>query len=288
MANPYDIPSINGASLAVCLAGLPFDGPVAAVRLGLIGGQWKVNPTYQELELATFDMVVAGPEERPGEVDILMVEGEAPEGAWERIQEGETTPTEEVIAEGLEVAKRAIGELVDFQRSSWPRSASSPRPFEPSSMYSPRCGRPSTSSPVPAWRTRWSPAKPERAGNLSSLKEELKAHLAERFPRDVRGHGRPDRPGLQGPPEEGDASQDPRRGHPAGRPAGPMRSAHSPAEVGLIPRAHGSGLFQRGETQVLNVTTLGMLRMNQMIDTLDPEELEAVHPPLQLPAVLHR
>src|SRR5881397_3433680 len=55
-ANPYDVPSINAASLAVCLAGLPFNGPIAAVRLGLIGGQWKANPTFQELDLATFDV----------------------------------------------------------------------------------------------------------------------------------------------------------------------------------------------------------------------------------------
>src|SRR5438046_1421877 len=84
-ANPYDIPGINAASLAVMLAGLPFDGPIAAVRLGLIGGQWKVNPTYQELDLATFDMVVAGRLNEHGSVDTLMVEGEAPEGAWGRI-----------------------------------------------------------------------------------------------------------------------------------------------------------------------------------------------------------
>src|SRR5438874_5272652 len=78
LANPYDIPSINAAGLAVSLAGLPFDGPVAAVRLGLIGGQWHVNPTYQELDLATFDVVVAGRKNDQDEVDILMVEGEAP------------------------------------------------------------------------------------------------------------------------------------------------------------------------------------------------------------------
>src|SRR5438034_10024785 len=87
-ANPYDIPGINAASLAVMLAGLPFDGPIAAVRLGLIGGQWRINPTYQDLDLATFDVVVSGRMNEQGSIDILMVEGEAPEGSWERIQEG--------------------------------------------------------------------------------------------------------------------------------------------------------------------------------------------------------
>src|SRR5438105_8095073 len=94
LANPYDIPGINAASLAVCLAGLPFAGPIGAVRLGLMGGQWKVNPTYQDLDLTTFDVVVAGRLNDQGQVDILMVEGEAPEGAWERVTEnGGTVPT---------------------------------------------------------------------------------------------------------------------------------------------------------------------------------------------------
>src|SRR5438034_3363713 len=111
LATAYDIPGINAASLAVCLAALPFDGPVGAVRLGLIGGQWKINPTYQELDLATFDVVVAGRMNEHGSVDILMVEGEAPDGAWVRIRDGETAPTEEVLAEGLEFAKGPIAEM---------------------------------------------------------------------------------------------------------------------------------------------------------------------------------
>src|SRR2546429_4561373 len=81
-ANPYDIPGVNGASLAVMAAGLPFDGPVGAVRLGYIGGQWKVNPSFQELDLATFDIVVAGKRNDQGGVDILMIEGEATDEAW--------------------------------------------------------------------------------------------------------------------------------------------------------------------------------------------------------------
>src|SRR5947208_16167547 len=93
LANPYDVPSINAAALAVSLAGLPFDGPVAAARVGLIGGQWHVNPTYQDLELAMFDVIVAGRMNDQGTVDILMVEGEAPEGAWERVRDGAAAPT---------------------------------------------------------------------------------------------------------------------------------------------------------------------------------------------------
>src|SRR2546425_7536343 len=104
LANAYDIPAINAAGLAVSLAGLPFDGPIGAVRVGLIGGTWKGNPTYQELELATFDVVVAGRKNDQGPVDVLMVEGEAPEGSWGRIAGGGggTPPTEEVGAGGVD------------------------------------------------------------------------------------------------------------------------------------------------------------------------------------------
>src|SRR5438105_11206240 len=98
LANAYDIPAINAASAAVSLSGLPFDGPIGAARVGLIGVQWKLNPTYQDLDLATFDVVVAGRVNDQGTVDILMVEGEAPEGSWERIQDaGGTAPTEDLL-----------------------------------------------------------------------------------------------------------------------------------------------------------------------------------------------
>src|SRR5207237_1676278 len=114
-ANPYDIPGINAASLAVSLAGLPFDGPIGAVRLGLIGGQWKINPTYQELDLATFDVVVAGRRNEAGSIDVLMIEGEATDEAWKLVDDGAQAPTEDVVAEGLEAARRAIDEVIRFQ-----------------------------------------------------------------------------------------------------------------------------------------------------------------------------
>src|SRR2546421_6879277 len=134
-ANPYDIPGINGASLAVMAAGLPFDGPVGAVRLGYIGGQWKVNPTYQELDLATFDIVVAGKRNEQGGIDILMIEGEATDESWKLVEEGANAPTEELVADGLEVAKQAIGEIVDLQNEFLSQMKVEPKPFEPMPLY---------------------------------------------------------------------------------------------------------------------------------------------------------
>ena len=82
MARQYDIPGMNAASLATMLSGIPFEGPVGSVRLGLIGGEWVINPTFQDLEEATFDIVVAGRRNDSGQVDILMIEGEAPDNTW--------------------------------------------------------------------------------------------------------------------------------------------------------------------------------------------------------------
>ena len=86
--NPYDIPAMNAASLATCLAGLPFDGPVGSVRMGLIDGEWVVNPTFQQTEEATFDVVVAGRRNESGVIDILMIEGEAPDNTWALLADG--------------------------------------------------------------------------------------------------------------------------------------------------------------------------------------------------------
>ena len=106
MAHQYDIPGMNAASLATMLSGIPFEGPVGSVRMGLIGGAWVINPTFQDLDESTFDIVVAGRRNDDGQVDILMIEGEAPENTWAPLQADGTMPTEPVVAEGLEAAKR--------------------------------------------------------------------------------------------------------------------------------------------------------------------------------------
>jgi polyribonucleotide nucleotidyltransferase len=272
LANPYDIPSINAAGLAVSLAGLPFDGPVAAVRLGLIGGQWHVNPTYQELDLATFDVVVAGRKNDEGGVDILMVEGEAPEGTWERLQEGGLSPTEEMVAQGLEEAKRVIGEIVEFQLEFIADWGVAPKPWEPKPAFDDDVWEAVRDFAGPRLPTALVPAKVEREQNLSALKDELREHL-----RSAWGDEAYEAKAAQISPAFKALEKKEMRRRVVedgvrldGRRTDQIRQLSS--EVGMIPRAHGSGLFQRGETQVLNVTTLGMLRMNQLIDTLDPEE----------------
>lgn len=272
LANAYDIPGINAASLAVCLAGLPFDGPVGAVRLGLIGGQWKINPTYQELDLGTFDVVVTGRQNDQGTVDILMVEGEAPEGAWIRIQDGDTSPTEDVVAEGFEVAKRVIAEMIEFQREIIGEAGIKPAEFVPTHVYSDEVYAAVEEFAGPRLPEALVTAKLEREARLDALKEVLKAHLQERWgEEEFSARASQISPAFKELQKRTMRKRILTEGiRLDGRKTDEIRQIS--CEVGLIPRAHGSGLFQRGETQVLNVATLGMLRMTQMIDTLDPED----------------
>jgi polyribonucleotide nucleotidyltransferase len=241
--------------------------------VALIGGSWKVDPTYQELELATFDVVVAGRVNDQGQVDILMVEGEAPEGSWDRVtQEGGTAPTEEVVSEGLEVAKTHIAELVRVQRELMAEAGVAPSDFEPVPLYAAEVLSAVESFVATRLPEAMVPAKSERSKRLDVLKAELKVHLEDAWGDEVA---------AQRAGEISAAYKEVQKRYMRnrivregirldGRKAEEIRPLS--AEVGFIPRAHGSGLFQRGETQVLDVATLGMLRMTQMIDTLDPED----------------
>jgi polyribonucleotide nucleotidyltransferase len=272
MANLYDVPAINGAGLATMLAGLPFEGPVGAVRVGLIGGQWKVNPTYQELDLATFDVVVAGRRNDAGGIDVLMIEGEAPDEAWQLIEDGATQPTEEVVAQGLEAAKEALAEMLDFQQQFLAEAGAARRPFEPTSLIDEDARRAVEEFARDRITAALVPAKLDREARLDAVKDELKQHLLQTWGEEAYAER-----ASQISPAFKDLQRRMMRRRVLdegirldGRKADEIRQLS--AEVGLVPRAHGSGLFQRGETQVLNVTTLGMLRMTQMIDTLDPED----------------
>jgi polyribonucleotide nucleotidyltransferase len=271
MARQYDIPGMNAASLATMLSGIPFEGPVGSVRLGLIGGEWVVNPTFQDLDEATFDIVVAGRRNDSGQVDILMIEGEAPDNTWTLLQGSGTMPTEQVVAEGLEAAKRAIEELIDMQLEFIARADVKPRPFEPRPLY-----EPDTWAAAETFKERLEtaivPDRSEREAAMAEIKDLLKAHLLETWGAESYAARQ-----SEISPAWKDLQKKVMRARVVehgvrldGR--GPKDIRPLSAEVGLIPRAHGSSLFNRGDTQALNVTTLGMLRMTQMIDTLDPEE----------------
>ncbi|MEW6058529.1 MAG: polyribonucleotide nucleotidyltransferase [Actinomycetota bacterium] len=273
MDNPYDIIGINAASLSTMIAGVPFEGPVGAVRMGLIGGEWKVDPTYREVEAATFDIVVAGRRNDAGTIDILMIEGEAPDGAWVLLEgEGAAAPTEEVVAEGLEAAKLAIGEMIDFEQEFLELLGVRPQPFEPEPLFADEVFQAVDGFARARVERAIVAEKQEREAALDEIKDELNAHLLETWGEESLAERAGQVPAafkeLQKRVMRSRILTDGVRLD--GRKADEIRALS--CEVGLVPRAHGSSLFQRGETQVLNVTTLGMLRMTQMIDTLDPED----------------
>jgi polyribonucleotide nucleotidyltransferase len=267
--NPYDIPAMNAASVAICLAGLPFDGPVGAVRMGLVDGSWVVNPTFQEIETATFDVVVAGRRNDDGQIDVLMIEGEAPDKTWSLLAEGATAPTEEVVAEGLEAAKKAIAGIIEVQAELVTGVAE--RPWEPRPLYGDDVYEALSSFAKAKLEGAIVVDKAEREAKLDALKAEAKEHLAASMGETFSG-----RTGEFGPAWKQLQKKVMRKRvidegiRLDGRKADEIRPLS--AEVAVLKRAHGSALFSRGDTQVLNVTTLGMLRMTQMIDTLDLED----------------
>ncbi|HEX6401387.1 MAG TPA: polyribonucleotide nucleotidyltransferase, partial [Actinomycetota bacterium] len=274
MANPYDIPAMNAASLAVGIAGLPFDGPVGAVRLGLIGSDWVVNPSFQELDEATFDIVVAGSKNDQGGIDILMIEGEAPDETWPLLAAGEgaTAPTEEVVAQGLERAKEVITEIIGLQEDFLADVGVKPSDFEPHPLYQQDLWDALESFATDRVRSALVPDGKERKANMSAVKDEARAHLGDALGADEfasrGGEFSAAWKSLEKKVMRARVIADGVRLD--GRGAKDIRPLA--AHVGLLPRAHGSSLFERGDTQVLNVSTLGMLRMNQMIDTLDLED----------------
>jgi polyribonucleotide nucleotidyltransferase len=271
MENPYDIPAMNAAACAVGLAGLPFNGPVASVRLGLINGDWVINPTYQEVEDATFDIVVAGSKGRAGGVDILMIEGEAPVHTWPLLADGALAPTEEVVAQGLDVAKAEIEKIIAFQEELIAAHGVTPMEWEPTPLYGADLWDELYANFAGKLEAAIVPDGQARDEAFAAVKDEAKLHLET-----VMGEAFEDRRDEFGAAWKSLQKKVMRRRvidqgiRLDGRGVADIRPLS--AEVGVLPRAHGSALFSRGDTQVLNVTTLGMLRMTQMIDTLDPED----------------
>ncbi len=275
LENPHDVASINGASAALTVSGIPFNGPIGAVRLAHHDGEWIAHPTFQEGDESTFEIVVAGRKLDNGDVAIMMVEAGGTERAWELYQEGAPKVTEETIAEGLEESKRWISAAIDLQIELREKYEKANGPIEPIDYLPAVDYTPDIYAAVKGHaesRTAAAMAiadKTERNTRLAEVEAETLAHLA----------GTVDAPGKF--PEEATAVKRAFRSLQKevtrtrivnegvridGR--GPTDLRPLSAEVGVVPTAHGTGLFQRGETQVLSVTTLGMPRMEQMLDTI--------------------
>jgi polyribonucleotide nucleotidyltransferase len=263
----YDVVAINAASASTQLSGLPFSGPVGATRVALIDGQWVGFPSHSELQRATFNMVVAGRALASGDVAIMMVEAEASPNTIELIDGGATRPTEEVVAEGLEAAKPFIAEMCRAQSELAEVAAKPVAEFPVFLDYQDDVfAAVSDAVAEPLARVLTIADKQERELELDRIKAQAKDQVGPSFD----GRENEISPAYRGLTKKLVRQRILRdKVRIDGRGLADIRTLS--AEVEVVPRVHGSALFQRGETQILGVTTLNMLGLEQKLDTLSPE-----------------
>ena len=263
----YDVVAINAASLSTQLAGMPFTGPVGGVRVALIGDRWIGFPDVDQLENATFDMVVAGRVTASGDVAIAMVEAESTEQTWNLVRSGKTAPTETVVASGLEAAKPFIRALCEAQTELAARFEKPVTEFPIFLDYADDVYEAVAETATVELSEVMSIAdKQTREQASDTLKNTVVERLGGRFEgreKEIVGAYRALTKKLVRQRILTDKIRIDGRG------VTDIRTLS--CEVGVVPRVHGSALFQRGETQILGVSTLNMLGMEQRLDTLAPE-----------------
>jgi polyribonucleotide nucleotidyltransferase len=268
--NPFDVVALNGASAALGVSGLPFEGPVGGVRLALKKGEWVAFPTEAELDESVFELVVAGRRNDSGEIDIVMVEAGATEVGVRLVAGGDRPSDEEAVAEGLELSKEYIAQLVDLQNELMSSAETKVFNWEKAAEYTDEIlaqveaaatARLDSALEIPGKQDRQD-AEAETLEaviaemNIAEDDVETLIQVKAAFKSVFKSRARK-RVVEKGVRMDG---------------RGPSDIRPLSIEVGTVERTHGSALFQRGETQVLNITTLGMLKMEQMLDTLDIAE----------------
>jgi len=270
----YNTFAINAASASTSLSGAPFTGPIGGVRMALIDGQWVCFPKYSQLENAVFDMAVAGrivtKADGSEDVAIMMVEAEATDNSWKLIKEdGHAAPTEEIVAEGLEATKPFIAALCKAQADLVERA-----------------GKPALELPY-------------FGGHGEDVDTAVKDFAGKRLVEVYSIAGKQDREAAAAELESelmealtGEGKEFEERANEVsvafaaltkhtvrqrilteqvridGRGLTDIRQLT--AEVEVLPRVHGSAIFERGETQIMGVTTLNMLKLEQQLDSLHP------------------
>lgn len=263
----YDVVAINAASASTQIAGLPFSGPVGGVRVALIEGQWVAFPTVEQLESATFDMVVAGRVVESGDVAIMMVEAEATDKVIELIEGGAQAPTEAVVAEGLEAAKPFIARLCRAQADLAELAAKPTGEFPLFPPYEADVFEAVEGTAKRELNEALSIAdKQEREAKIDEIKLDVLSRLGDDFAGREKELGAAFRSVTKKLVRQRILTDGFRID---GRGLADIRALS--AEVAVVPRAHGSALFERGETQILGVTTLDMVKMAQQVDSLGPE-----------------
>ena len=268
----YDALAINAASASTQISGIKFSGPIAGVRLALIDGQWVAFPKFSQLADAVFDLTVAGRVLDNGEVAIMMVEAEATEASWELIRGGAIKPDEDRVAEGLEAAKPFIKVLVEAQAKLAAQSAKEIVDYPLFSDYSDELYAAVEGLAYAELAPIYQIAdKVERQNADDALKSRVKDAIAAKveageLPAEANGQVSAAYKSVTKKIVRGRILTEGVRID--GRGLKDIRALD--AEVQVIPRVHGSAIFQRGETQILGVTTLNMLKLEQEIDSLSP------------------
>jgi polyribonucleotide nucleotidyltransferase len=263
----YDVLAINAASMSTQLSGLPYSGPVGGVRVALIDDQWVAFPKYSDKERAVFEMVVAG-RVVGDDVAIMMVEAEATDNSWKLIKnEGATAPTEEVVAEGLEAAKPFIKALCDAQADLAARAAKPVQEFPLFLDYEDDVFAAVEGAISGELAEALTIAdKQTRENRLDEVKELAFERVGEQFAERDKEISAAVRSLTKALVRKRVLTEGVRID---GRGLADIRTLS--AEVEVVPRVHGSAIFERGETQILGITTLNMLKMEQQIDSLGPE-----------------
>lgn len=262
----YDVVAINAASASTQISGLPFSGPVGGVRVALIDGTWVAFPTVEQLERAVFDMVVAG-RKVDGDVAIMMVEAEATDKVIELVEGGAQAPTETVVAEGLEAAKPFIAALCTAQQELADAAAKDTREYPTFPDYEDDVYYSVASVATDELTEALSiGGKAERDKRTDEIKTQVIERLAGTYEGREKEIGAAFRSLTKKLVRQRILTDHFRID---GRGTTDIRALS--AEVSVVPRAHGSALFERGETQILGVTTLDMVKMAQQIDSLGPE-----------------
>ncbi|CAB4755549.1 MAG: polyribonucleotide nucleotidyltransferase [Actinobacteria bacterium] len=271
MHNPYDVLAINGASAALMLSGIPFDGPIGAVRVAYTtDGVWLPHPTFEEGDESTFELVVAGRALDNGDVAIMMVEAGGTEKSFEYYADGAPKVDEAALAAGLQASKTWIMESIVLQRQLLDAAGRKPTVDYVAqidytdaiydAVYAAGATRLAASQQISD--------KAARQAAENKAKAEILAELGAKFADEPNGE-KYLKAAIRSVTKKIVRKRIVEEGvRIDGRGVRDIRPLSS--EVGLLPTAHGSGLFQRGETQVLNICTLGMQRMDQMIDGIDP------------------
>ena len=262
----YDVIAINAASMSTQLAGLPFSGPIGGVRVALIEGQWVAFPNHSDLEKAVFDMVVAG-RIADNDVAIMMVEAEATSKTIDLIKGGATVPTEEIVGQGLEAAKPFIRILCEAQMALAKLAAKPTGDFPVFLEYQDDAyAAVEKAAKDDLAKALTIAGKQERETKLDEINKSVVEKLTPDFEERTKEIGAALRSVTKKLVRQRVLREKIRID---GRGLRDIRALT--AEVEVIPRVHGSAIFERGETQILGITTLNMFKMEQQLDTLSPE-----------------